>query len=532
MNTKDQNSKIISVPGFYRFADTFGRWFFLLFSAILTVTACFSTAFIADIMAQVVRFKVDRPWPNIFIIPILIFLFYLFGKLFKNESALRDRLFLFLTLTVIFVLGSLFAVFGRSVPAADGMTVYYMAKMASTGDLSFITGAESYLSFYPHQIGFVTFLILPIKFWDMLGTGLDAFHMLKIINCLLACGTVLFQYFSLKTVCRGRLNSSYVCNTYLLLAVLNVPFIMYTSFVYGEMPSVFAISAAIYFLTALCDKINLGTGLKKMIPDSVGIVLFSALSVFLRKNSLVFVIALSIVLIAEFIKSRRPILVAVLALTLICSLEILPLTIRIYEGISGGKLLSGVTPTSYFAMGMQEADRGCGYYNGFNYTTYVDSGYDTKVANEISRDAISERLAYFKEHPRYAFSFYLKKYLSQWSDGTYSVRQSTWAESGGRIDRIQNIYVGQAGNYLVNYCDAYQLLIYLGAFLFFLRSVIARKKKEEPYNFALLTGIIFIFGSFLFHTIWEANSRYIFPCSLFFLPYAALGLSSYKTSYK
>ncbi|MBR1649721.1 MAG: hypothetical protein IJ691_00990 [Lachnospiraceae bacterium] len=532
MNTLNPNTKSSSVPGFYRFADTFGRWFFLLFSAILAVTACFSTAFITDISSQIVLFKTDLPWPNVFIVALLVFLFYLFGKLFGKDSALRDRLFLFLSLIVIFVLGSLLAVFGRSVPAADGMTVYYMAEMASTGDLSFITGSDSYLSFYPHQIGFVTFLALPIKLWNMLGTSLDAFHMLKIINCFMACGAVLFQYFTLKRICPDKLNKSYVCNTYLLLVVLNVPFIMYTSFVYGEMPSVFALSAAIYFLSLFIGKVSGGALIKKQIPSAIGVILFSTLAVFFRKNCLVFVIALSIVLVAELIKTKKPIIVLVLVLTVVCSLEILPLTIKVYEGISGGKLFSGVTPTSYFAMGMQEAERGCGYYNGFNYITYEESGFNTDLANKISRDAILERLEYFKEHPDYTIRFYLKKYLSQWSDGTYSVRQSTWAESGGRIDPIQKIYTGTYGKYLVNYCDAYQLLIYLGTFLFFLRSVISRKKGKEPYSFSVLLGIIFIFGCFLFHMAWEANSRYIFPCSVFFLPYAAMGLCNYKTSYK
>lgn len=87
---------------------------------------------------------------------------------------------------------------------------------------------------------------------------------------------------------------------------------------------------------------------------------------------------------------------------------------------------------SYLAMGMQEASRGCGWYNGFNIDTYDTAGMDTAIANEISRLAIDERLTYFREHPGYTADFYLHKHLSQWADGTYASRQATLATYGGR----------------------------------------------------------------------------------------------------
>lgn len=38
------------------------------------------------------------------------------------------------------------------------------------------------------------------------------------------------------------------------------------------------------------------------------------------------------------------------------------------------------------------------------------------------------------------------------------------------------------------------------------------------------TGLIAVLGGFLFHTIWEANSRYIFVYSLLLMPYCAAGV--------
>ena len=43
----------------------------------------------------------------------------------------------------------------------------------------------------------------------------------------------------------------------------------------------------------------------------------------------------------------------------------------------------------------------------------------------------------------------------------------------------------------------------------------------------LYLGLIGVIGGFLFHIIWEANSRYIFLYSLLLMPYCARGLSTF-----
>ncbi|MCR4617469.1 MAG: hypothetical protein K5669_04685 [Lachnospiraceae bacterium] len=533
MNNNNSLKTKSSVPGFYRFADTFGKWFFMCFCAFLLLTALLSTSYINDIMTQKVLFKWDNPIPNILVGAVFILGFSLLGKAFKSKSRLRNNLFLYVTLAWIFVSGVALAIFGRSVPAADAKSVFVMADMASKGDLSFITGSDSYLSFYPHQIGLVSFYTLPLYIWNKIGINISSLHIFKIVNCLLCCGAVLFQYHTIKNILKDKSYADYISVIYLILAGLNVPLIFYTSFVYGEIPAVFAISGSMYFLSRIISDLDSFTAkafnkkiLKTVLPKSLAFVFFSALSVFIRKNSMIFIIALSIVLVVEVIKSKRLFYILLLTVTVTCAINVLPLTVKIYENASGNKLLSGVTATSYFAMGMQESDRGCGYYNGFNINTYTESGFNTDLANEASRLAILERLDYFKSNPSYAFNFYLKKYLAQWSDGTYSVRQATWAESGGRRDIIQSIYTGDLGNAFVIYCNLYQFVIYLGCFLFFLKSVIKRKSGKSAYSFYILLGIIFTFGCFLFHMLWEANSRYIFPCSVFLMPYAAAGFAS------
>ncbi len=515
----NQDKKTENTPVLYRFASNAGRWVFLLFSALLLVTGLFSSAYIEDILSQKVLYK----WGfSPLIIPVL-FLFAGLCLLLKILSGLFRtgvrRILLFVTIFWILAAGTLISYFGRTVPAADAMTVYSMAESAAHGDLSFIAGAESYLSYYPQQIGMVTALILPIRVWDSLNTGIPAYHMLKLINTLLAAMMVLFQYYTLKVLLKGKTSENLICCIYLVLAGANLPLLLYTSFLYGEIPSSLAVSAAVYFLSLLVKE---NRGLPKTVQRSVCFVVFTALAVFLRKNALIFVIALSIVLFFEFLRTKKLHFLILFAASILCSLAVLPLVLKIYESIAGREVLSGVTALSYIAMGMQEAERGYGWYNGFNFNTYLDSGHNTALSNEISKAAISESIEHFKADPSYALRFYLLKYISQWSDGTYASRQATWAEFGGRSAFMQSLYTGNTGRIFTVICDNYQSLIYAGTFLSLLTSL-RRDKDGRKYEFYLQLGILYVFGGFLFHMLWEANSRYIFPYSIFLMPYAAFG---------
>ncbi len=528
-NTSAENDSR-TIPAFYRFASKAGTWVFLVFSGLLLLTGLFCNAYIDDMISQVVLFKWGFSFAVIPGIIIILGINFLIRFLTKTGGTFRKAL-LFVTILWIFAAGVFVAFFGRTVPAADAMAVYSMAESAASGEFLFVSGAESYLSYYPQQIGMITAYILPIKIWNLLSTGIPAYHMIKILNIFLACATVLFQYYTLKKLLFGKEKENTVCCIYLILTGLSLPFILYTSFLYGEIPSIAAISASMFFLICIIhDENNIGK--TKLIIFSALFVLFTALSVFLRKNSLIYVIALSIVLVIEWIKRKKLLYPLLLIAAVVCSLGILPAVLKIYETAVGRTVLPGVTALSYFAMGMQEAERGCGWYNGFNFLTYESSGLDTDLANEISRNAIIERLNFFRENPAYAAKFYLQKYASQWADGTYASRQATWAELGGRSSFMQSLYTGSLGKAFTIFCDVHQSLIYIGAFLYYLKNIIASKKSADATSFFLHLGFIYVFGGFLFHMLWEANSRYIFPYSIFLIPYAAAGLSHFVSLIK
>lgn len=571
----------------------------LLLSMLLFAGSFLTTCYADNMETQQVLLRPDNPLWNLLELAGFGLLFcgclYLYAKIGER---FRRGLLLF-TLGFVFGLGVLLILFGRTVPAADALSVYNAAAEWILGNTDIIHPTASYLSYYPQQIGLMAFLELLLRIWNLTGLSAPAWHFIKLVYVCLLCGAIWFQYLSLQYLWPENYKKISCC--YLVLVCCNLPMIMYSSFVYGEIPSFAALSVGCYLLLRLLGSASLDSAsldssyrdnisrndapsvtthgpaphmLCRIIFTGFGSILFLTLSVMLRKNSLVPVIAVLLVLLFEALrpgrngKMRLGLLIMAVCLA-VTSVNVLPLTQKIYEKKTGNTLSSGVTAMSYLAMGMQEAPRGCGWYNGFNIDTYDAAGMDTALANEISRLAINERLVYFREHPGYTADFYLHKHLSQWADGTYASRQATLATYGGRGAFFKEVYEGSLSGGYIEWCNAWQNILYLGVLVFCIDSFKKRREFRVAGHMAdqtaghtagctadhmadqldadqlgadqlgadrhgadrhgadrlyVYVGLIAVLGGFLFHTFWEANSRYIFSYSLLLMPYCGAGV--------
>ena len=556
----------------------------LLLSMLLFAGSFLTTCYADNMETQQVLLRPDNPLWNLLELAGFGLLFcgclYLYEKIGEK---FRRGLLVF-TLTFVFGLGILLILFGRTVPAADALSVYNAAAEWILGNTDIIHPTVSYLSYYPQQIGLMAFLELLLRIWNLTGLSVPAWHFIKLVYVCLLCGAIWFQYLSLQYLWPEKYKKISCC--YLVLVCCNLPMIMYSSFVYGEIPSFAALSVGWYLLLRLLGSVSPGGSyrdnvsrndapsvtaydyvprmLRQILFTGFGSILFLTLSVMLRKNSLIPVIAVLLVLLFEALrpgrngKMRLGLLIMAVCLA-VTSVGILPLVQKCYEKKAGNTLNSGVTAMSYLAMGMQEASRGCGWYNGFNIDTYDTAGMDTAIANEISRLAIDERLTYFREHPGYTADFYLHKHLSQWADGTYASRQATLATYGGRSAFFKEVYEGSLSGGYIEWCNAWQNVLYLGVLVFCIDSLKKRRKSKVVGHMAAQTagytagctadhmadqhgadwhgadrlgadrlyvyvGLIAVLGGFLFHTFWEANSRYIFSYSLLLMPYCGAGV--------
>ena len=566
----------------------------LLLSMLLFAGSFLTTCYADNMETQQVLLRPDNPLWNLLELAGFGLLFcgclYLYEKIGEK---FRRGLLVF-TLTFVFGLGILLILFGRTVPAADALSVYNAAAEWILGNTDIIHPTVSYLSYYPQQIGLMAFLELLLRIWNLTGLSVPAWHFIKLVYVCLLCGAIWFQYLSLQYLWPENYKKISCC--YLVLVCCNLPMIMYSSFVYGEIPSFAALSVGCYLLLRLLGGVSPGGSsrdnvsrndapsvtaydyvprmLRQILFTGFGSILFLTLSVMLRKNSLIPIIAVLLVLLFEALrpgrngKMRLGLLIMAVCLA-VTSVGILPLVQKCYEKKAGNTLSSGVTAMSYLAMGMQEASRGCGWYNGFNIDTYDTAGMDTALANEISRLAIDERLTYFREHPGYTADFYLHKHLSQWADGTYASRQATLATYGGRSAFFKEVYEGSLSEGYIEWCNAWQNVLYLGVLVFCIDSLKKRRKSKVVGHMAdqtagytagctadhmadqldadqlgadqhgadrhgadrhgadrlyIYVGLIAVLGGFLFHTFWEANSRYIFSYSLLLMPYCGAGV--------
>lgn len=495
----------------YVFSCRFIQVFSLILLLLLFAGAFLSTCYSLDMTSQQVLARWDNPLLNLLGSGCFFVLLCAAARFFSGN---RVRLLTGLVCGWCLITGAVLIVFSKTVPAADALSVYTIAEALAAGDTSVIHPTASYLSYYPQQVGLTAFFELLIRLCGLLPVTVPAYHLIKCLYVLLACVIILFQK---KTVQLLWENENAVC-FYLLLAGCNLPFLMYTSFVYGEIPSFAAITMGFYFLARAWK--SAGSAVRRPVPEMTGALICLALGVMLRKNNLILIIAVLIVVFFQWLKTRRHLLLVWGVLCGICCFSILPLIQKGYEHRADNTLSSGVTALSYFAMGMQESSRANGWYNGFNFDTWRDAGMDTAAANEASKEAIRGRLEDFRQNPGYAARFYLQKHLSQWADGTYACRQATLATFGGRRAFFDSLYAGTGSRIFIEYCNLYQNLLYGGGALF-CAAAAARRKNQLP----LYLGLIGVVGGFLFHIVWEANSRYIFLYSLLLMPYAAQGLS-------
>lgn len=489
-------------------------------AGILLVGGFLFTCYAEDMTSQTVLRRWDNGLVNVLGMAVWGGTLWLAGRWGARKPDTRKKLLLIAVIGWCAVAGLVLVVFGKTVPAADAMSVYSIGEELAAGNMGVIHPVDSYLSYYPQQIGLAAYYEGIIRLWNLLPWDVPAYHIIKCINVGWACALIFFLYKSVQLLFKDDRTDC----IFLVMAGANLPLIFYTSFVYGEIPSFACFCIGLWALLRF-----LGGGPVIASPGRLAAlaglmtVSFTA-SVMLRKNSLILVIAAVLVLLFQWLKTGRHTLFLTALLCLCCSLAVLPFIQKCYEARSQSTLSSGVPAMSYVAMGMQESSRGNGWYNAFNFDTYQESGMDKAAASALSRQAIGERLSYFKEHPGYAARFYLDKFLSQWADGTYACRQATLATFGGRSPFFQQVYEGRYSPVLIFLCNTYQNILYAGAALF---CFFALKKKTRSLfrNLPIYLCLIGVFGGFLFHMVWEANSRYIFPYGLLLLPYAAYGIS-------
>lgn len=452
----------------------------------------------------------DSRLKNLLVLTCIFIFFYLSPKLVfagcktkenKNKRVLIISSVISITLAV---LCGIWVIYAKITPWFDQETVYHIAQAFNKkdyfGDMTFWL----YLKQYPQEFGLVFLEAGLLKIWD-------SYLFLQLINALLI-GCIIF--FSVRLVL--EITDSPIASL-VTLEMISVcfPLYYYVSFVYGD---IFYIFSAI-FISWL--------GIKWIKTDKIGfligIVIHACILVPARKNALIFLIALAIVLLLEAMKRDGKRFIPVLAAVLIIVLPLLSEAgIRsYYEHKADYKIDNEIPSINWVVMGLRgtlEEGKGVGFFDGYVYWNWNLLGQDKEATKKLAYQHLSEFMEIYKNDPAYAYRFFRYKALEQWTEPTFASIYMTTSTIETNWDRMRHLYTYDKTSKMALSMNYLQSTVYCFSLICFIAALF--KKKEE--HFDLLIAIFFV-GGFLFSLLWEAGGRYVFPYFVMLIPAAGAG---------
>ena len=521
---------------FYTFCIRFLQISSLILFGILAVSSFFRTAYLENAYEIVIQLGWDNPLLNLLFLCCFLTLLFGIGKFFLRFEKGAPVL---LVLTCLWLFGAslLWTYFSKSGPASDCGSVYYAAKRFAVNDYSAVSYRDSYFSVYPFQLGLAFFYEIIFRIVHN-----DNFHILQGINalCLVVCAVSQYH------LC-GRLFQKKAAQIYtLLLTDFCLPFIMYGSYIYGEIPSfaflLFGAWMLLLFLEGpapspsardtFSGEEQASGSFVRRIPYGILALLSLTCGVMVRKNSLVFLIALGIILVLWLIRNslrlsfqKRMFCSLYFILLFVLSVSIIPMVQELYARRSGQPINPGIPSSTYLAMGLMETEAGPGHYSGYNFETFTQAAdYDAETASEIGWNDYRRLLAYFASHPGYSLRFFCKKFCIQWLNTGWSVFDSTFVAFGERLPVIESCFSGPLYRVLKAYMTNYQMVLYL---LCAICAFVCIRDKKKDSVFLYLFPLTALGGAILF-LAWEASGRYVLPYAIFMLPCAGYGMCRFS----
>ena len=407
-------------------------------------------------------------------------------------------------LTIGFSLAVFWVLSTQYRPGADQAQVQKAVYMLHIRDYSMFA-EDGYLAKYPNQLGLVWF-----SYFLSLFFGSYNYLVFQLCN---AAGVAVIEQ-KLADLC-GHCGLKRTAQLAVIaVSVLFFPLAMYSSFIYGN------ILGLACSLAALEREMNYFENNRKR--DLMLSAVLIALAVQLKSNYLIFLIGMVIYAGAEMIKKKQVRWILVPALLILCHVAVNMTVITVSEQVSGYTLDQGASPWSWIAMGLQDGKRAPGWYNGYNSTSYKESGYNKALQAEAAKARIRESVELLMEDKWEALKFFTRKTASQWNNPTFqafwnvqirsaAVTQTEWTWGFTNI---------QGAHRCTEFLNLLQFVILSGALLF----CVFGRNGSEPEK-SLVLPMIFI-GGFVFHLFWEAKCQYTISYFVLLIPYAVAGFEA------
>ncbi len=441
----------------------------------------------------------------------------------------------------VVIIGIVWVVNVRSVPAADSYNIYEAAtdaaqdKYTSMHNFSNFYNSKmydgySYFQYYPFQLGFVAFSEFVYRIF-----GTDSSMPIQIINVLALSSA----YFAVARITRLLFKSRRIEFIAIIMLALCIQPILFCTFVYGN---IIGMTCALWASLLLIKYFKTGQ-YRWIYPSGVLLVL----AVMVKYNNMIYLIAFVIMLVIHIVKKKKWQSAAIAAALIIAVLGTNSLVIKSYEARADEEFSPGVSQPLYLALGLKESSMAPGWYTHTAKDLYAQYYLIPKYngvkdaslsdANDAAWDEIGKRLDEFSEDSDYAFEFFGKKILSQWNEPTFEsiwvskvkghtateeekLRSGTDTIGSDQMTGLTNaVYKKGTGQALEMHFNFYMQIMYIlfaaGIYLMFI-------KKKTNIETVLLPLVML--GAFGYHLLFEGKSQYVLTYIPLMVPTAAYAL--------
>jgi len=416
----------------------------------LAATAAFMSVVRADGYAESYEFNLDNPVLNVLGAVIFMALFFLICKWVSKNLEKRRRILLIAEMCFAVIFGLGFSAVSKCFPTADQASVYYGAKHFAADWFGDLAEKGSYFSVYPHQMALAFAEELVLRLFHT-----ESYHVLQGVNALCNALTIYSLYSIGDIMFEDKKVSVYT----LLTILLCMPLYIYTPFVYGDLASIaFSLLGVLLLLRALLKNYE-----KKWVKWAMyaGSVLSLLIATLVRSNTLIFVIAVILCTLVYLFVNRKPKLLIYIAVVAILCGSVNTAAIKLYEMRSGTNINDGMPSICHMVMGLQEGPMGNGYYNGYNFDTYVNrADYDQKLAKELAMADLEARIEEFKASPSYAFKFFGDKFVGQWESLDFDCYHFTCGAYYERWGIVESLYSGGLYKVTSRFMDRFGFFVY------------------------------------------------------------------------
>lgn len=452
-------------------------------------------------IVETAKYKWDQPFFVILFTAIILLALYLSCK-----KKLLDR-FDLNKLSVIF--GGLFSLcivlLFRCEATCDSSLISDIAIEFSQDNYAAFEQGE-YLYSYSFQIGFAALLELIYRIF-----GIENFIVFQLLNIV----SIMVILNMLNRITGEIFEDKNIQQMEAFLSFGMLPLFLFSTFVYGDIIGwAFGVSAIYYIIKYLKDN-----HWKSIVTAGI-LLMFGTL---IKSNINILLVAAVIAIFLNSIhKKNYKQLLWIIVLFIFSQLGVRCVN-QIYVTRAGlTEYPGGIPKIAWVAMSMQETDEGgyaCGWYNAYNWNVYAENDYDAAQTSSACMENLKASLNKFVHEQKYTLNFFYKKFTSQWNAPTFqSMITNEWASRHvDGLSPVANFFLyGLGRDILYGIMNVYHLIIFLGSSLFFFF-------QRNKWTFLKAYYILNIFGGFLFHMLWEAQSRYILGYFVLMLPLAACG---------